>query len=325
MPYPTNKIGALYAYDITRDGTSTERDPNLLSTCVRPQGGYRWVHLDLAHEGAEPWIVSQADALVASSLTLEDTRPRCNRHNGGLLLILRGVNLNPAADPEDMVSIRLWIHDGLIISVRRSKLMAIVALRESIDAGNAPTSIGEFVTELAHGMTERMTPVIDDLADELDALEETSLDEPQGLRSRLAELRRTIIKLRRYVGPQREALGRLGAEGKQHLNEEAQISLRETVDRITRLVEDMDSIRERCGILNDQLADQRAEEMNRNMMVLSVVAAIFLPLGFLTGLLGVNVGGIPGTDSPIAFSVLCAAMMAIGVTITLFFKKLKWI
>lgn len=321
----TNKIGALYAYDIDKNGLAAQIDPSHLNERPKNTEGYRWVHLDLEHPSARDWIEAQTDQIVADSLTLDDTRPRCVPHNGGLLLNLRGVNLNPQSDPEDMVSIRMWICGQMIISVRRRKLMAVVALREALDAGKGPKSVSAFVTYLAEGMTERMTPVIDGLVDQLDALEEISIDKPQGLRAELADLRRTTIALRRYVGPQREALSRLGAEGGGVLNKDDQITLREIIDRITRLVEEMDAMRERCGILNDQLADQRAEEMNRNTMVLSVVAAIFLPLGFLTGLLGVNVGGIPGAENKYAFTLLCLMMVIIGGAITLLFKRLKWI
>ncbi|MEM6898167.1 MAG: zinc transporter ZntB [Pseudomonadota bacterium] len=317
-------IGALYAFDVYSDGHT-----EIYSGGQLPRLGdsvaYRWVHLDLEHEGAFNWIKAQTDETVAEALTMDDTRPRHTRHENASLLNLRGVNLNPASDPEDMVSIRLWANERMIISVRRRKLMAVVAMREAIEAGHAPKSVGEFLTQLSEGMTERMTPVIDGLVDELDALEEQSLEQSTGLRSQLAELRRTVIALRRYIGPQREALSRLAADGGNLIGEDEKSDLRENVDRITRLMEEMDAIRERCGVMNDQLADARAEEMNRNMMVLSVVAAIFLPLGFLTGLLGVNVGGIPGADNAYAFLLLCIFMVLLGGGITLLFKKLKWL
>ncbi len=320
----TNAIGALYAYDVETSGDARNLDadrlPELDSATI-----YRWVHLDLDHPGAAPWIASQTDETVAESLTLEDTRPRFAKHGTGFLLNLRGVNLNPAADPEDMVSIRLWVCDRMIISVRRRRLMAVVALREAMEAGAAPETPGHFVAALSEGMTERMAPVIDGIADDVDALEELSLDSASGLRAKIVDIRRTTIALRRYIGPQREALSRLAGESGDFFENEDRTGLRETVDRITRLVEEMDAVRERCGVLNDQLADARAEEMNRNMMVLSVVAAIFLPLGFLTGLLGVNVGGIPGAENPHAFAFLCLLMVALGAGITFFFRKLKWI
>jgi zinc transporter len=58
--------------------------------------------------------------------------------------------------------------------------------------------------------------------------------------------------------------------------------------------------------------------------VLSVIAAIFLPLGFLTGLLGINVGGIPGADNPHAFLIFSAMLVIVVFLQVLLFKKLKW-
>jgi zinc transporter len=78
-------------------------------------------------------------------------------------------------------------------------------------------------------------------------------------------------------------------------------------------------------VLQDQLTDQRAEEMNRNMMVLSVVAAIFLPLGFLTGLFGINVGGMPGVDNPVAFWLVAAGCGLIGLALLILFRMKKWL
>lgn len=57
------------------------------------------------------------------------------------------------------------------------------------------------------------------------------------------------------------------------------------------------------------------------MYVLSLVAAIFLPLGLLTGLLGINVGGIPGTESPWAFTVVTCGLVALGLVAA--FRRLR--
>ena len=64
--------------------------------------------------------------------------------------------------------------------------------------------------------------------------------------------------------------------------------------------------------------------MNTRMYVLSVVAAIFLPLGFLTGLLGINVGGIPGTENPWAFLIFSLLIVGILVVQMLWLKYKKW-
>ena len=65
--------------------------------------------------------------------------------------------------------------------------------------------------------------------------------------------------------------------------------------------------------------------MDKRMYLLSLVAAIFLPLGFLTGLLGVNVGGIPGANYQWAFTIITLGMMTLVGVQTYIFKKRKWL
>ncbi|MEM8799127.1 MAG: zinc transporter ZntB [Pseudomonadota bacterium] len=320
-----SEIGALYAYDIRKTGPARSLDAAALDTDLPEDVSYRWVHLDLDHPATRGWIADHTDDFVAQALTWEDTRPRLNPHNGGFLLNLRGVNLNPNSDPEDMVSVRLWVTERLVISVRRRRLMAVVAMREAIEGDNPPATPGAFLTLLSSGLIERMDPVIRALDEQVDGLEETSLSEPHGIRAELADLRRTTVVLRRYIGPQREALAALAGRTDKQFSESERLTLRETLDRITRLLEDMDAIRERCGVLNDQLTDLRAEEMNRTMLFLSVISAIFLPLGFLTGLLGVNVGGIPGTDNAWAFTYFCGALIILTLALVLWFRHKRWL
>ena len=74
----------------------------------------------------------------------------------------------------------------------------------------------------------------------------------------------------------------------------------------------------------EELLARSQERLNRNTYILSIVAAVFLPLGFLTGLLGINVGGIPGTDSPSAFLIVCGALLLVGAVELLFFYWKRW-
>jgi zinc transporter len=83
-------------------------------------------------------------------------------------------------------------------------------------------------------------------------------------------------------------------------------------------------MRERAQIIKDELTNALSDKMNKNMYMLSVIAAIFLPLGFLTGLLGINVGGIPGSDNGNAFYFFCVMLVGIISLQILLFKKLNW-
>lgn len=145
--------------------------------------------------------------------------------------------------------------------------------------------------------------------------------EGRELRPKLGALRRQAIAMRRYVAPQRDTVGRLQAEKVSWLSDIDRARLREGADRITRYVEDLDSARDRVAVTQEELNNRLAEEMNQTMYRLTVVAAIFLPLGLLTGLLGINVGGIPGTESPYAFALVCFLLVVIALFLAAWFRS----
>ena len=292
-----------------------------------PESGLLWVHLDYTVEQARKWLVdgSGLDEVISNALAERDSRPRCTSFHDGLLLSLRGVNLNPGSEPEDMVGIRIWFGENRIISTRRRRLLTVADLKTAVENGTGPVSMGDFLVQITGRLMERMSQVIEDLEDRVAELEEQLLTSETGqMRSQLSVLRRTAISLRRYLSPQREALSRLLSERLPWLDEGAKIELREVSDRLTRYVEDLDEARDRTAVTQEELANRLAEQMNSKMYLLSIIAAIFLPLGFLTGLLGINVGGIPGAESKMGFMLFVLLLVGVVGAQIAYFKKKKW-
>jgi len=289
---------------------------------------WTWVHLDAKHEETRRWLNGPAaiPPSAARALLAPETRPHVTSFDRGIVVNLRGVNLNEGDDPEDMVSIRIWLEEKRLITARLRRVKAAQDLRADFAAGKPTSSPSMLLARIATRLSERMEPFVQEIEDKIDALEEEILaGDGRGVRPKLAEARQVAVIVRRFIAPQREAVTRLAGDENTHFTAAEKIEFREVADRVTRLTEDIDAARERAMVLQDQLTDQRAEEMNRNMMVLSIAASIFLPLGFLTGLFGVNVGGMPGIDNPIAFSVVVASFENLGIGLGLLFKRLKWL
>ena len=101
--------------------------------------------------------------------------------------------------------------------------------------------------------------------------------------------------------------------------------LREVSDRITRNIEDLDAARDRAALIQDELTSRLSEAMNRNMYVLSLIAGIFLPLSLITGLLGINVAGIPGEKWPWAFGAVSALLVALGALELWVLRRFRWL
>jgi zinc transporter len=293
-----------------------------------PPGGFVWVHVDRTAKASQIWLRERSglEPLVIDALLVEDTRPRFSRLPGGALVNLRGVNLNPGADPEDMLSVRIWLAPGRVVSARRYRMLAVQDIREAIAAGHAPATPGDLIVQIAARLVARMEPTIQALEDETDRLEEAVMSEAHTrLRSELARIRRRAIGLRRHIGPQREAIGQILRDLNSGFGEGQRRRLGEIADRITRFVEELDAIRDRAMVVQDELVSRAAEEMNRTMYLLSIVAAVFLPLGFVTGALGVNVGGIPGAGTPWAFAALCLGLALLGALELAIIRRLGWI
>ena len=290
--------------------------------------GLLWVHLDSKIDDSRVWLENESgiSEITRESLLDQGTRPRKIVSDDGLLLILRGVNCNPGEDPEDMVAIRMLFTEHRIITVRYRRVMAIQDVHKAIDANKGPCSAGDFLVMVVERIADRMGDIVADLDDSVDELEDTVLTaEVPALRSKLADLRRKAISLRRYMAPQRDVLFRMTQERVALLNDFDRIHLREVAERTARFVEDVDSARDRASITQDELNNKLSEQMNRAIYTLSIVAAIFLPLGLLTGLLGINVGGIPGAENSWAFTLVVVILIAIAAGLLVWFKKIKWL
>jgi zinc transporter len=294
----------------------------------RESDGVLWVHLDRAATDARHWIEgeSRVPALMADALLAEEVRPRLLVENEAMLINLRGVNLNPGADPDDMVAVRIWITKNEIISVRHRRLMAVNEIRARLESGRGPRNPSEWLAELADRLIERMGPVIGDLDEEVDALELDVIEgKREGIRRRLGDVRQTTIALRRYLAPQRDVMTRLPPEVPAWFERRERNRLRETADKITRYVEDLESCRDRAVAAQDEFNTRIADQMNRTVYVLTVVAAVLLPAGLITGLFGINVGGMPGTDHQWAFYEVIGLIVGVSIVEVIVLRWLKWI
>ena len=290
--------------------------------------GILWVHFDYSSPIAREWIRNKSgiDSVAIDALLTEETRPRTTILGDSLLIALRGVNLNPNSKPEDMVSIRLFISPDLIISTKRRNLLSVDEIKDCLSRNIGPKSSSEFLKELTYRVISRMDNVIDEIADRTDFLEESLVDFGDlKFRSELLAVRRETIILRRYLFPQKEAISKLYHDKVTWLNEYEKLELRETNDQVMRYIEELDTIKDKVALIQEDLANKLSEQMNKKMYVLSIISVIFLPLSFLTGLLGINVGGIPGANNDNAFYIFVGVLALIVTSQLIIFKRNRWI
>lgn len=294
-----------------------------------PSAGPVWLHLNFAQPETHEWIRAQTDldVTVQDTLLAEVTRPRALILDQGLLLTLRGINHNPGQEPDDMVGIRLWITPRRIISTYLRPLRAVSTLQRDMETSNAPKDAGQFVTRLVELLNDNMLDTIEEIDELTDNYEKAMLksNETEPVSDRdLADLRTMILTLRRYLGPQRDALLSVIGSHLSWVKKGSIQRLREAENRLTRYIEVLDASRDQMRIIQEQMQTRSNNELNKQLTFLTALSAIFLPLTFITGLFGVNIAGIPGNQSPSwAFSAFTLILIAIGILLIYLFKRAK--
>lgn len=286
-----------------------------------------WIHLAAEDPATRAWLeeASGLSEVAVEGLLAQETRPRIVTRGENALVILRGVNLNPGSQPDDMVSARIWTDGNRVISTQLRTLQSTSDVIAALQEGEGPRDAPQLLVQWLARIVDRMNGTLETLEDDVLSLEERALSgERSILRVDFARLRKQCIKLRRYLAPQREALARLANEPLPWLDEMTRLQLREIADRQVRHVEALDEIRERAAVAHEELLSQLSEEMNQRMYVMSVAAAIFLPLGFLTGLMGINVGGMPGVENDAGFWLVAGGCSAVMVILVATFKYKNW-
>lgn len=312
----TQRNALIFAMTLHGDGSGEQHER------LEDEGAPRWLHFDFTVPGAAAQLLSIGlDDLVVENLTRPETRPRAFALGEAVLGALRAINLNPGDEPDDMVSLRFWVRGNTLITVRQRQLQSVQQLRLELLAGTGPNTIGELIAALLTSMTDRISEFCEGIETRMQTFEE---DGGSDTRQGLALMRRQLARVRRFLSPQRDAIEALARVSRGPLSEEDRFALREQADRTARYVEDIDLLRERAQMLQEARMNALAAQQNARMYVLSMVTAVFLPMSFVTGVMGMNVGGLPGVDSDMGFAIVCGLMTGFGAGIVLLLRWLRW-
>jgi zinc transporter len=288
-----------------------------------------WIHLQRTHPGVQQWLEEclGIPEPTAELLTGEATRPRAFRDGSTLVATLRGINFNPGAEPEDMLSMQLWSDGKRVVTLRRLPLQTPRMTCNDVDAGTGPVDAGSLVTSLTEHLIDRMSHSIIDMNDAIDELEDGDPEEDtESVLDKIATIRRNCLGLKRHMSPQHEALLAIANNAPDWFEDHDRREIAETIDRLRRYLDDLDISKESALVLQDDIRARAAASTERTQNMLTMVAGIFLPLTFLTGLLGINVSDIPlASPGSHGFWIIVGLCLGLFVIELLIARKLKWI
>ena len=293
---------------------------------VTHQSELVWIHRTDSDTAAKAWLSDDAGLAdyIVDALTADETRPRCDQIGDGVILNLRGRSDDRMLMSDPLASVRIWAVAGRLISVTRRPLTA-VSLVEAELASGAIHDPGDLIAAFATAITNELDPEVAELGDLLDDCEaDLSGDRIFELRQKVTKVRSAAIGYRRFLSPQRTAIEKLAALPAPWLASDDRLHLSAAADRAARMAEELESIRERAALTHEALTDLRAEQIDRRSLIIAIAAMVFLPLTFLTGLLGMNVAGIPYAHEPWAFWGVVGVCAVIAIGIAGYFIRRHW-
>lgn len=291
--------------------------------------GWSWRHLAQTSNQAREWVLGKSGIPIgeAKAMVAEHARPRCVQSEQGLLFIGRGVNLDPASVPEDVKSIRVWIDQGGIVTVVKRRMRSAETIAQRFGSSGAPGSPAEVLVQLFAQMIQFIAPVVQDLGDLLDDIQDTVIDDSTPLPeiSDLSPLRLRAVSLHRYLAPMYDAAITLCGAPQLTSSKALKAEANLIKDQLGRIVEELAAIDSRASVTRDEIISQRSDQLNQRVYVLTVLAGVCLPLSVLTGMLGMNVGGIPLGETEWGFWLTTIGMLSImGLTLGVL-RLIKWI
>lgn len=314
---------AVYAFQMDGQGGVNTISPHCVASDVKPC----WLHLDYTLPASEQWINSTPvlPDSVREALAGDSVRPKVMRVGEGTLITLRSINLNADARPDQLVTIRVYLTDKMIVSTRHRKVFSMEEMIGDMQNGSGPKNTGRWLVEMCDALTDQTSSFIEDLHDKIIDIEDDLMEQQVPERGQMALLRKQLIVLRRYMAPQRDVFSRLASERLPWMNDDDRRLMQEISDRLGRGLDDLDASIARTAVLSDEISSLMADSLNRRTYTMSLLAMVFLPATFLTGLFGVNLGGIPGNTSSLGFAIFCGLLLALGGGVALWLKKSRWL
>ncbi|MCB8875942.1 transporter [Acidisoma silvae] len=302
-------MNALAEADIDRSVTSTD--------------ALVWLHFDHADPGARAWIAQCAEIPDQAKTVLlsADSHMRIEAVGAGLCGVIGDLHHEFATQSEQLDVLRLYLDNHRLISVRHRPLAAIEKLRRTVSEGLHDGRPVVLVVKFLHHVTDTLSDLILSLVDSVDEVEDAILDgKATGHSEELGRIRRLGARLRRHMVPQQHALLNLLSRLPSWIDGPDAAKLRNAIEALGALGHDLDLVQERARLLQEQASNRLMEATNRNLYILSIVTAVFLPITLITGMFGMNLGGLPWLQSHYGFWYGVALM---GCTVLVTFGLLR--
>lgn len=294
----------------------------------KPDDGPLWVHLDPRAPRAITWLNSEGSLPEAerSALRNDATNPQLQQVGDRAYLIsLRGLAPETERESRDLALVRLLVERHRVVSSCDRSLPGVIRIRDLLRTRSGPRDVPELIATMAAGLGALLRDAALDLEDPVAELEYAAETEQGSDSSELGEVQTTIARLRRHVAPYKILVARCLAMPDAWLFSDHLPRWRHLADQLQEADSLLQNMHERAKALRDLVGERLARRMNYILYVLTILTAIMLPLTFVTGLFGMNVGIEGGSyrfmEAAPTFLGICAALAVLAWVEYRFIKR----
>lgn len=321
-----------------RDGAVVEQaapDPDQWPVPAADRAGVTWLHLHGTPSAGQ--LQALGECFGVHPLALEDVynrerRPKLESYDGQQFIVLSHLHRTPGGGiGVDQVS--FFLGPGYLVSIDEGEHDIFEPVRQRIRGHGKIRSQGAdfLLYSLMDVIVDSGFPLLEELGDELEALEEEILSNPtQEARNRLHYAKRELMAMRRAVWPQREVVAALMRDDEHLVSDTTRIYLRDCHEHCVFMVDFVESYREMATSLLDTYLSAVSQRMNDIMKALTIIATIFLPLTFITGLYGMNFDtsspwNLPELHWRYGYPYVLGVMSGVVIGMTIYFRRKRWL
>ena len=299
-----------------------------INSTLKSGAGVLWIDIDSPGERDQSLLLDVFDfhpLLVDTSLDVEQSTARVEDFGRYVFINARSIDYTLDRDVLQTANLSMFIGSNYVVTIHNVAMPSVEAIRGLVEVDGRPLTKGPAFLAHAHfdALIQAILPTLERMSDRADAIEEQILVSPDdSALATLMALKRSSLGLNRALLPQRDVLNRLGRREFELIGSGVDLYFRDLFDDLLRVQAANDAIRERADTALATYLSAISNRQNEIMKVLSIIATIFMPLGLIAGIFGMNFQTMPGTEFPWGYHIVWALAL-VGFVVTLWMLWLK--
>lgn len=267
--------------------------------------------------------------LIQEDILNTGQRPKMEDFGNYIFIVLKMIYYNEKDNETKTEQVSLILGTNFVISFQEKPGDVFDPVRERIRKakGRIRKAAPDYLLySLLDAIIDSYFSILERVGDKIENLEDMVVTEPKsGSLQAIHELKREMIHLRKSVWPLREVINNFGKAESSLVHESTNIYLRDIYDHTIQIIDTIETFRDMLSGLHDTYLSSISNKMNEIMKVLTIFAAIFIPLTFIAGIYGMNFQFMPELSWRWGYFGVWGVILAVGLSMLFYFKRKKWL